>query len=80
MLDLSGLDLDMVPEGGNCLHDYSASARLRVLDLSKVVQKGGRSEDSLPLVLPTGLSELNLARAPLSATINCPEDYPQPLH
>lgn len=63
VLDLSGLDLEIVPEAAMSLHDFGAASNLRMLDLSGVVQKGG---NSLPLVLPPGLVHLNLERAMLA--------------
>ena len=63
VLDLSGLDLEIVPEAAASLHDFSAAAHLRELDLSGVVQKG---ENNRPLLLPPGLLQLNLACALLT--------------
>ena len=63
MLVLSGLDLELVPEAAASLHDFGAAKHLQELDLSGVVLKGPGSQDVRALVLPPGLTRLNLARA-----------------
>lgn len=59
-MDLASLDLAIVPEAADCLHDFSAATHLREIDLSGVRHTEGPSQQ---LVMPPGLSSLNLARA-----------------